>query len=245
MSEPIRASGLYLSLDVLFDTRIATLEAINPHLLEKNLASYYSRTSDVFEGVDSEKFLASYSRRNKETLKKSLLTPILGLIIEFVENTHLKSQDDPVKAYPKLYLNTYPYDLLEEEVKFIVEALISHFKYPCDIEIIHRDEIELTPNLIKANYDIMILYDWVRWLHHLVENKMFDTPCPDVTVIVPRLLPWHDNMEKLLKLKPKDKQDLFEEIKRKVNPFINLIFFSSHYFSLAITFQKSTETSRN
>lgn len=242
MSEPIRASGLYLSLDVLFDTRIATLELIDPLLIEKNLVTYYSRTSDIFEGLSPDSFLKAYSLRDKETLKASLLTPILGLIIEFVENTHIKSHGDPIKAYPKLYLNTYPYQLSDDEVKAVVEALISHFKYPCDIEVMYRDEKELGPTTIKANYDIMLLYDWVDWLHHLIEKKMFDIPCPDVTVIVPRLLPWHDNMEKLLKLKPKAKQDLFEDIKTKLNPFINLIFFSSHYFSLAITFQKATET---
>ena len=52
-STTIKKQGIYISLDALLDTRLATLFQLNEEIMKQNLSNnYFNRQIDIFKGVD-------------------------------------------------------------------------------------------------------------------------------------------------------------------------------------------------
>jgi hypothetical protein len=180
-----KKQGIYIELDALLDTRLATIflmgeDKINEAFNEK----YFERKTDTFKGVDKEEFDKAYKARDKNTLRQAVVTKAIGFIKELVITMTSQAVNSPVHAGPKIFINTYPYALEKEEENAIVEGMVYATNKVCDIQAVNMPPATLTPQFIKDNLSILFMYDYAPWLEAQAENFQ-KTPCPQYSVIVP------------------------------------------------------------
>ena len=183
--------SVFVDLDSLMDTRLALLYYHFPDKIDTILSIYPFRLSDDYPGVvDYATFLDLYKERNKEILLLSVITPIVYLLKDFVEKAIENLTQSIQPAPPKIFLNIYPYQLSEEEVSVIVNALLSSIGKKVDLEVVNMSNKEITPEFLKACVNIYFKYDYYLWLDEVTEiNKEWKSKCPEVKFICPSILP--------------------------------------------------------
>lgn len=183
-------ASIYIDLDSLFDTRMATLALMGVSAVESALADgYYNRFFDEFEGVDTEAFKERYAKRNSETLRQSMVTQNVELLRKFAKQTLVALVSSPLQRQPKAVVNTYPYELTESEIELIVLGLRAATKSMMDIEVIHVSLEKLTPSYVKANFVQMVMYSYWEWLDiHAGNGNLANTQCHNVQLIGPAIV---------------------------------------------------------
>ncbi len=220
-------SVILVDLDSLFDTRFATLCKYDFDLVTKLIEtkSYHLRVCDSFDKLKYEDFRKLYEKRDKKLLSESLPTTMHLFIESLILRAKKTIIDNPIHFIPKLDINIYPYDLLEEEKEVIkTNALIS---FGCDVKIVNYSYEDLKPSVLSNKYDVFITYDYSEWLETHSKNELFKKErCPGVTFYVPLVI-----LNEVDKSIPKD---IFEEIQNMAAPIISLRFLPVGYFSVVI-----------
>lgn len=227
MSEvTFEAAAIYVDLDALFDTRLATLFQIRPELAESVLASnYFHRVHDEFEGVESTVFQEAYQKRDTATLKQAILTPVSRLINTFIRDTLLALMNSPYRRQPKVVVNLYPYQLSPESEAVLIEGLISMTGKMADIELIRVPYDEISPQYVKANYVQMVMYNYWDWLESQAVNKNWvDHQCPEVALFGPQLVKSKEAAKTL------EGQPVFSSFEAGVGLFVKLVLLPVQMF---------------
>lgn len=220
----IKKQGIFINIDALLDTRLATLYSFGEDIMKANLsANYFKRDTDTFIGVEKEAFRKAYDARNKSTLKNSMICKIINMIREIVKFTLKESLTTPLHTGPKIFLNIHPYVLLPEEENLIIRALIHATDKLSDIEIVNMKPEDLKPKFIKDNLAILFMYDYGAWLDIQAENFK-KTPCPEVSLVVPELY--------FNKLPSQAEQDLLLE--KQIHPFKAIEIISAPLIGLRL-----------
>lgn len=182
--------GIYVDLDSLLDTRLATLfihcgeDFVSQMLSSKE--QYFNRIEDSFKVVDKLKFRNLYEARDKLTLKQAGRSKILILIKGIILEAIGKQNVEVSSIKPKLFLNTYPYALTEQEDMLFLRLLIELTDRKCDIEIIRKSPKDLGLVYAKQNFKVMFMYDYSSWLEAHAEH--FKTyKLPDVELYAPAM----------------------------------------------------------
>lgn len=186
---------MYLDIDSLYDTRLATLEILSVQLVKKALAKgeYFLRVKDEFPLVDSRQFKRVYSRRNLNTLQRAKLTSIVGMISNFYTDAIRKKLNTPFTDKAILHLNVWPYELTAWHADELARMLFEMTEQAVDIKVIKKDYKELSPQWCKEHYSFMCMYEWGNWLeYHAQEQNFLSCPIRDITIVVPELY-WEDN----------------------------------------------------
>lgn len=195
-------SKVYVDLDSLLDTRLGTLNRIDPEIGIKYLTNpdYYTRDEDKFEGVDDEVFREMYNKRDKETLSVSSATQFcleLGrIVIDLVTESHVS----PTRGEVSVTVNTYPYILNKEEKEAIKACVMFYTKETVDVDVIYKPLEELDGTFFKQDYVAIAMYHYIDWIElHLAKIAM--DPLFDINFIAPQIF-FID--------KPTDEEDLKE-----------------------------------
>lgn len=220
------ASTIYVDIDALFDTRAATLNKFGIESAKKAIASnYYDRIYDEFEGIETTAYIEAYQRRDILTLKDAMVTPVARMIYLFAKQTLEALVSSPYRRQPKVFLNTYPYRLEEETVRYIVAGLRAITKNIIDVEVGYLTLEEITPRYVKQNYAVMVMYAYWDWLEtHSQNQNLTQTQCPQVTLIGPRLVKSKEAAQKL------SGQDAFTAIETYTGLFIKLQLYPVNVF---------------
>lgn len=178
-----------IDLDSLFDTRLGTLYSHSREVAENNLTiGYFDRKLDDFIGLPFEEFKELYEKRDKQTLQVSLVTPMLDILLEFVAGVYKNGINGFETKKPKILLNIYPYNLLEDEQKVIQEMLISLTKGFCLIELVYLTLEQITPMYIRDHIDAMSMYNYTDWIEcHSVNENLKKVSSPGTAIFGPRL----------------------------------------------------------
>lgn len=215
---PIAPTTMMVELDALLDTRLATLFHHHPEIAEDALANgYHRRLIDKFGTLSVEAFRELYQARTREIFQHAYTTPILQLIKDFVEKTIKKSVNSPFLTKPKIILNTYPYELSDEEAKVFVDVLYTATNGNSDISVVHFSFDELSPRYVKNNLNYWVMYDYMAWFeYHSVNGKISKTTIPEVTLIAPAIYfkPFEGTEEKAF--------EIFPELERGFKIFADL-----------------------
>lgn len=180
-----KKQGIYIELDALFDTRLATIFLMGKDKIDEAFNDkYFERKTETFKGVDKEEFDKAYKARDKNTLRQAVVTKAIGFIRELVISMSSQAINSPVHSGPKIFINIHPYVLEKEEEDAIIEGMAHATKKTCDIQIISLTPSGLTPEFIKDNLSILFIYDYAPWLEAQAENFQ-KSPCPQYSVIVP------------------------------------------------------------
>ena len=224
MTETIKKQGIYIAIDALLDTRLATIFLHDKNLVPDILKSnYFNREIDDFKGIDREIFKSLYAVRNKLTLKDSIITRCVILLKEIVSAMVQQAVSSPFHSGPKIFLNTYPYKLDKDEEKIILSALVQVTGKLADIQLVHMTNEDLTPSFLKDNLAVLLMYEYGSWLDAQAENFK-KKPCPEISVIVPGI--YFDRLP--------TKDELEEALEKQMHPFKAIEYMSSVMIGLKL-----------
>lgn len=220
-------ASIYIDLDSLFDTRLATIVKLQEERGRPiDMDVYYTRLSDEFhvaeiEGFDGL-FKEAYSKRDDVTIVKSTVTRMPELLRSFIKATLLSIISSPLKYQPRIIINLHPYKLPEEIVNSIILGVRALTLSNADIEVIDVSLAELTPKYVRANFVEMIMYSYWEWLDTQTTLGNFkDTQCPGVRLIGPMLFKSEEAHRELTR-EGMSALQVFETIEGFTSPYVNL-----------------------
>lgn len=178
--------GIFIDMDALFDTRLATLDNLDPllaaHCLENG---YFTREEDSFEFCKFELFKQLYDQRDNDILAKSTITNVRSIIVDFVKDCIIKFKG---KVTPNVYINVYPYKISASACGDLLKPLYKMTNGNANIHLVNMTPSELTTDVCKKNLSFVIKYNFMDWLLSLGEQKdIIKNPMNEVTLIAPRL----------------------------------------------------------
>jgi len=237
IDDDAEGSGLLIDLDSLFDTRLGLMAILDDkEVLEKNYGEgYFARERDVFSGIDEKDWYRLYGSRDKKVLKNAQITPMIGFIREFIYETLAGNVNTPQLLKPFVHVNTWPYQLLEQEQAMILQGLIAHVGTKADIQIVHLDPKLLTPVYVNTNYSMLVMYEYEKWLAaHFSNSEAITKTCPDVGLIGPRVL--REGSSVVTKV-----DDVFSITEQRMEVFVKLKHLPIEMFSTIATPQRMKE----
>jgi hypothetical protein len=215
---------IFTDLDSLLDTRAACISSFGSEAMDKNItASYFTRVRDNF---DIDGYIEKYSERSIELLKNSMVTPVFRIVKEFVTATLTNNVNSPHIARPCVMLNIHPYKLAQSDINTFMNILISRTKEEADIEIVDKSFDELTPDFVKSNLSMLVMYHGLEWLESQADaGRLNKKTCPDIGLLCPAIARGID--------KPIDKNP-FEIMEAVAAPIIALKFLPVDSFCMVV-----------
>lgn len=233
--DQIEYATCLIEMDALFDTRLAVLYQLNPEVAEQALQTdYKERLQDEFKGLVPGQFQEAYSKRSKAVLEHALVTSFTRFVQEFVLQIVNQLSTTPFHHRPKLIINSYPYHLSDEEAAEIINAVVSITREDADVEMVHLSYEEITPNYVKAELAVMVLYDYPRWLEIHSENGLLKkTSCPEVCLIGPAIF-FKEPNKIILRKCASVRMTPFQAMEKIAEPLIGLQLYPIEHFSIAL-----------
>jgi hypothetical protein len=228
--------GIYVELDCLLDTRLATLYQIKPELVQIVLDNgYLNRDEDAFYGVPKEVFKEIYDARDKSVLVDAMPTKCMKFITEIAVEVSKQYIDSPYHEGGKLVVNTYPYKLTDEEAKNIIAVLAHKTAKMMDIQLIHQTPDAITPMYVEQSFAAMFMYDSSKWFDvHSKNQALAKTKIPDITLFMPAIYFGRKPTEEEIINAIGKKMTGFEVWEISSKAFINATVVSTDIFSVDI-----------
>lgn len=227
---------VYVELDCLMDTRLATLTSMDKQKASRIvLDGYHVRRSDNWDDIDMEEYRKRYENRNIYTLSQSTVSGCVALINKIGLDLAKDLAESPIHNSLELYVNTYPYLLTDEELNDLEISLSRWITAPFEFHFLYLKPEEVNVKYVNDKFFVLIMYDFSSWLElHL---KEFQT-CflHEVTLFSPRInlgkIPSNEDLSELLKLGMEGISDEFDLYERIGMVFINLMLIDPMYFSI-------------
>lgn len=220
--------SLIISLDVLLDTRLATLNRLNPkYPLQVQGLNYARRLGDFWEDMipnfPREEYNELWANRDEETLKQSGPTAYIARMIEDTEIMVAASANNPHVGSVEVVVNTYPYYLTDEKHGELREIIHEFCSASVGVKITRIPLEDLTPKRIRENYVQFVLYNFDEWfkLHH---EELLDKPMPSVVCVAPAL--FFEKPEEAAGVDP------LTEVSTALMEFLSLEWITSDFVSL-------------
>lgn len=194
---------LLISLDVLLDTRLATLAKMNDGYPEMVLSKgWKERDGDFYEqwidGFDRAQFEEFYSKRGEtnDIHTKSLVSGYLSRLIADITIIRGSSVNHPMAGNIGIDINIWPYMFSGTEEQGLKDALKTYIGDGINIEIVRINPSKLSPKAIRGRWAVFSMYNFDEWFV-IHSEALLETPIPSVVCIVPRLLkkPLTDDIE--------------------------------------------------
>lgn len=229
-NKPRTNKNIYVDIDALFDTKLATLYLISPGDFNKltDTKEYYFRHKDVFGLVGHDTFDSMYRTRTKELLQFALPTKLLPIVIERYGELITDIVNLDIRNDICIYVNLYPYELNEEEKENLKDGLTKRIGGEVPIEFINFSNYDLTAKWIKEHVSTIYKYDAAEWLNiQLCKLDLITNPLVDTLIFAPaiasHMLPNKDINKKY-----------FESIMDMFKPITNMVLLDPEYFSQPI-----------
>lgn len=223
-----------LDLDCLFDTRLSVLHAYSPEAAAKALDSgYHDRLIDEYDGLSSAAFKKLYDARKKDCLKGTFVTCFMDVLKEFTQKTLERSLATPFSGKPIIRLNTFPYEINDDEAHVLISAIKDGTYGYADIEIVFMSPEEITPMYVRKELTYFAMYHYFDWFElHSVNGSLKKTTIPEVSVIGPAIFfkPFTGNRESAF--------ETFRNLIKEVAPIAELNLLPVATFSVKIVAPK-------
>lgn len=200
--------NILIDLDVLLDTRIATLVQLDPVEAEKILnAGFTSRPTDDMSYFDTsitnEQYTNAYANRNIDTLKNSRMTSyIFELAVMIKQLTEDLAKNNTRVTDPCVVINYYPYtDLDTETLENIVYAIEQYVTTAIEIRAVCLEPSKLDLKSLKELEVLTyITYDFQLWFESVftvAKGKNSIISYPKFTLIAPKVMPKKNSFDYL------------------------------------------------
>jgi len=188
---------VYLDLDSLLDTRVGVVAVNDPEAASMLMQEpYWLRESDDFseltEGrVTHALFRQWWQARDKQALVAARPTNIIRILEELSEALVSSQVNLPFVANTTYLVNYWPYQLEELEVQAIQQACEILTGNVVQVKMINYPPEKLTPQWLKREVSLMVVYDYWAWMVAQKENFGI-SPIPEVNLITPAIS--HDHV---------------------------------------------------
>jgi hypothetical protein len=178
-----KRQSLYVTLDSLLDTRLATLAGISETLAESLLTSgkWHSRRTNALhwidERIDTALFQKRYQQRDNDLLQSAVMTQMVILIADMAirASGHISLSGEPFTI--NITINAYPYRLPASTRKAFEEVLREYITFG-DLHWVSLPVMAETPGTL-GRFDTVIRHELDEWLHahheHLKHGSMAGT----------------------------------------------------------------------
>lgn len=224
-------SKIYVDLDSLLDTRLGTIAKIKGEEVFNWITnmSYYLRVEDKFDGVDEIQFKKLYNERDIETLKLSPATQFCHELGRIALDTVTDSHTQPLRGNVSITVNTFPYQLDEDTCKEIENCVLFYTGEVVAVNAKYIPLQQITPNLLKNEYSLMVMYDYAKWLE-IHSYAIQNIPLPEITLLAPRIFFKGRPTEEQLKKENLDEQGCFLGMELLSKPGIGLELIDIKYW---------------
>ena len=235
MPKNLTFSGFMIPLDILLDTRMGTIGKMNLELAGKlNTQAYRNRQNDEFEGITRQEFNAAYAKRDVETLKYSIITAFPAVLRRIVQEMAISDGTEFHPEMPRIYINTWPYQLDEEEETELGMCMAAILNTPfVEIELIHKSLEELTPDYCLGMFKFMAMYlEYNAWLdlHRFALHK---NSMKHIVLFAPAMydndIPSEERFQETIKTVGLHPIEMHEQAAKEM---IDLTFIDVKYFSV-------------
>ena len=227
--------GFFADLDVVMDSRLATLWTFGPEVVENILCNgYLERPLDKFIEVDESEYKRRYESRgtNSEIFKNLQCTPIVNMIREFIVTIRNKNNIGADVINPKIYINIYPYKLSDNNQNMLLEIWKTLTNNETDIDIVDMSNDDITPKFVYERLGSLVKYDAYAWLeHHCANGNFAKRICPDIALFAPAIFEDTPSQIALKKLQD-SKQCPFKARENIAKCIISLKYLDVSYFSM-------------
>jgi len=185
---------LLVSLDVLLDTRLATLAKMDieyPSVVLEN--GWKTRDGDFYEqwipDFDRELFNTHYWYRGRDgdVHTNSVMSGYMSRLIADITILRDGSESHPMAGTVAVDINIWPYKLGMVEGEQLKEVIREYIGKDLEVGIINIAPEELTPKAIRGSWCSFSIYNFDEWFS-IHSEALLDTPIPSVICIAPRLL---------------------------------------------------------
>lgn len=220
--------GLMVDLDALFDTRLATLEFIDPWLAINALKNgYLDRVSDDFEFCPIALFKQVYDKRDLNILENSMLTDVVLIVLDFLK-TAIKQRTDV-----NLYINIYPYDIDPQASGELLLPFYKAIDGQANIHVVKLNYKELSIKECKEHFSYLIKYDYIDWLKYH-SKELVKNPMREITLVAPRLYLGGTPTQQQLDELGNAKMEPYRAVELVMSSFINLEYYIPRLFSASL-----------
>ena len=237
-------NSIYTELDCIYDTRLATLEAIGPRLAKHALKNGYHflRVADKWPMISLEDFKRVYALRDEHILSLSQPTLMHEVIKNFITEAITKVVKSPFKSDIEIYINTYPYKLKPYTCQSLMEQVQKVYSNAVNVYLIRKDYKDLTPQYCKEKFALMTMYEWGDWIEYHSKSEAFvSSPMRDVSIMLPELY-WQEPVPERSELKKitKDMEHPFRKMEIVSSPILDIHLLPIEYYSadLSVEFVK-------
>lgn len=205
---------VYVELDALLDTRLATVAKIDSDAAVTLVTGeeYFERQIDDFEaltGIDVQTFREAYKARDIVTLQASRRTQAPQLLHELITKLEMAESTTPYVEGLEVEVNVWPYELDNDEVDVLISAVMAFSGVETLVRAVRIQPADLTPKLIKDYYSGMIMYNFREWFELQLRN-FNAVKIPDLPILAPAI--WYEKI-------PVPDDYLSEGVKPNINPF--------------------------
>lgn len=245
-----RKQVILIDMDVLLDTRFGTLAYLYPDKMSGLLSNgYRERFHDQFDviepSIDMSKFASIYDNRDKSVLAISKLSSFMIPLIEIIKEYEweMSYELDGCREVD-LVVNSYPYELTDDEVHQFLDGLRKRLGFMIDIKFLNRDPKSLNiVTLLYEGFTQYIMYhfnDWVRHHYQTEEKIRASQGRPDFVIVAPKIYADYvtlksdeEVMSVIQTLAQGDGEEAgFELTSIAMAPHFNLIYMDTGMFSL-------------
>lgn len=182
---------LYVELDGLLDTRLATLILLDEtQALAALDAGYRERVSDEWArlglGLPQDQYEKRYRQRDVNTLKAARPTGAIPMINRMVHAFGEMATKTPFTEKVTLDVNFWPYSVSEDVRVEILSAVKLMIGTEVEVDSVHLAPEQLNPELIDRSWDGVVMYDFNQWLG-LHEGALRKHPIVSIPFMVPML----------------------------------------------------------
>lgn len=222
---------MLVDLDSILDTRLGTIAKFGPEAHARVMYSgYFNRVSDHFVDIDPDRFFELYQKRDVTTLAASMVTQVASIVNDFVRRVNISYLNSPIRPIPCIDINIYPYVIPDEICTKIAKALAVLITGQANVGYVSYSPKDLYYDLVKFNYDHLVMYDPSEWLSaHAEDWEKRMKGLADVTLIFPIL-----HRAKKKEDVPENVFEQIDDICRTLTPVINLMPVPSQFFCIAL-----------
>ena len=186
--------GIYVDLDALLDTRLATIVRLKGVDFATDLllnSNYLERETDTFKDVDPGQYKELYAARDKITLRHARVTLIKNVISSSLAEIYKRQG----VLRPEIFVycikvNIHPYVLDPKEIEILAAAISGCFADQIDVELINVAPDKLTPAFWGDQFAFAYMYDWDIRLGG-ANDKLYENCKPiGLDLVIPKI--WHN-----------------------------------------------------
>lgn len=162
---------ILIDLDALIDTRLGLVRKLYPDVaddLKKNKA-YRMRKDDQLHRIDPRidpvDYTFEYAKRDIELLDTSFSSLMIGYMHKLIEKLQFViNGNNPMIQDAKIVINTYPYNLEDEQAKLIALATSTAIGLSSVVDTAYLPHKDVTLDFLEQNqFMAYILYDFNAW----------------------------------------------------------------------------------